>query len=403
MLLRIEVVESGHMVTQVSVCIGLVADPGVIAYSCCAPCKKSILFLNLTPKVKETGDTMFVRDAWYMAAWAREVADRPLARTICGEELVLYRDRQSGKPAALFDRCPHRGLPLHMGEVVDGGLQCGYHGVVMDCSGKCVFIPGQERIPAKAAVRSFPVVEKDRIVWIWMGDPAKAKPADIVNCDWHNDPVKWPHHEQMYHVKANYMLLVDNLMDLTHLGYVHRSTIGGNPKAHTDAEMKVTPKDSGLHFLRWLTNMEPPPSFRKAVDFPGLVDRWMEFEYHAPAAITQWSGALDVAKNARENRQQDGGFSVRLFHGLTPESDSTSHYFWSTAIGYKQDDPVAGETFFNEIATAFAEDKRIVEGQQSSLDRHGEAGLLDIVSDAARVHMRRIVKRMLEAQVPSAP
>lgn len=340
---------------------------------------------------------MFVRDAWYMAAWGREVADRPLGRTICGDEIVLYRDRSSGKVAALFDRCPHRGLPLHLGEVVDSGLQCGYHGVVMDCSGKCVSIPGQDRIPSKAAVRSFPVVEKDCIVWIWMGDPAKADATDIVDCAWHNDPVKWPHKEEIYHVKSNYMLLVDNLMDLTHLGYVHCSTIGGNPKAHTEAEMKVTPKDTGLHFIRWLMNMEPPPSFRKAVEFKGRVDRWMEFEYHAPAAITQWSGALDVDKQARENRDQDG-FSVRLFHGLTPETESTSHYFWSTATGYKQDDPATGETFFGEIAHAFAEDKRIVEAQQAALERHGEGGLVDIVSDAARVHMRRIVTRMLEGQ-----
>lgn len=340
---------------------------------------------------------MFVQDAWYVAAWGAEVADRPVPRTICGETVVMYRDRGTGQVAALHDRCPHRGLPLHMGEVVDAGLQCGYHGVVVDCSGKCVFIPGQERIPGKAAVRSFPVVERDCIVWIWMGDPARADASRIVDCSWHNDPKRWPHKEAMYHVGSNYMLLVDNLMDLTHLGYVHRSTIGGNPKAHTEAEMTVTPKDTGLHFIRWLMNMEPPPSFRKAVEFKDRVDRWMEFEFHAPAAIVQWSGAHDADRNARENRDQDGGFSVRLFHGLTPETETTSHYFWSTATGYKQDDPAAGETFFSEIATAFREDKRIVEAQQASLTHHGEDGLVDIVSDAARVHMRRIVRRMVES------
>ncbi len=337
---------------------------------------------------------MFARNAWYVAAWASEITDTPLARTICNDDVVIYRG-QDGAVAALQDRCAHRGAPLHLGDVVESGLRCGYHGMVFDAAGHCISIPGQDRIPGGAKVHAYPVVEKDRLVWIWMGDPAQADTGQIVDCSWHNDLVKWPHKEQMYSVNANYMLLVDNLMDLTHLGYVHKSTIGGNPKAHTDAEMKVTPKDSGLHFIRWLMNIDAPPSFKKAVDFKGRIDRWMEFEFFAPAAIVQWSGALDVERNARANREQDGGFSVRLFHGLTPETENSSFYFWSTATGYKQDDPSACETFYNEIAHAFTEDKRVVEAQQASLDRHGTAGLIDIVSDAARVHMRRIVDRMV--------
>jgi phenylpropionate dioxygenase-like ring-hydroxylating dioxygenase large terminal subunit len=341
---------------------------------------------------------MFVLNAWYVAAWADEIRDRPLARTICNEAIVMYREHGSRRVAALHDRCPHRGVPLHLGQVVEAGLQCGYHGLVLDGGGKCVFIPGQDRIPGKAAVRSFPVVEKDGLLWIWMGDAAKADASTIVDCWWHNDAATWPHKQEMYRVKANAMFLVDNLMDLTHLGYVHKSTIGGNPRAHTEAEMKVTPKETGLHFMRWLMNQDPPPSFRKAVPFKGKVDRWMEFEFFAPGAIVQWSGALDVDRDARRNRDQDGGFSVRLFHGLTPETESSSYYFWSTANGYRQDDPQAGETFFNEIALAFNEDKLVVEAQQLALDRHGDEGLVDMVSDSARVHMRRIVNRMMTGE-----
>jgi vanillate O-demethylase monooxygenase subunit len=236
-----------------------------------------------------------------------------------------------------------------------------------------------------------------------MGDADKADAAMIVDCSWHNETQKWPHRHAVYHVKANYMLLVDNLMDLTHLGTVHKSTIGGNARAHVEADMKVTPSDTGLHFIRWLADTVPPPSFRKAADFEGNVDRWMEFEFIAPASIVQWSGALDVGRDARRNRDQDGGFSARLFHGLTPETETTSHYFWSTANGYRQHDPEATATLFNEIAHAFNEDKHVIEQQQIALARHGEEGLVDTVSDVARVHMRRIAQRMCAAEAVEAP
>lgn len=337
---------------------------------------------------------MFIRNTWYIAAWGHEVKDAPLARTICNEEVVLFRDRGTGAVGVLEDRCCHRGTPLRLGEVTDQGLQCGYHGLVFNCAGTCVNIPGQDRIPPKAKVRSYPVIEKDEFVWIWIGDPEQADASKILNYPYHNDHAKWPHKHGMYHVKANYMLLVDNLMDLTHLGFVHKSTIGGNAKVHVDAKMTVTPKDNGLHFIRWMLDCTPPPSYTKAVTFKGNVDRWQEFEYVAPGSILQWSGALDVGRDAAGNRDQDGGFSLRLFHGLTPETDNTCFYFWSTANGYRQDDPQATEQLFVEIGTAFKEDKLIVEEQQKTLEKTGENNLVDIVSDRARVHMRRIVQRL---------
>lgn len=108
----------------------------------------------------------------------------------------------------------------------------------------------------------------------------------------------------------------------------------------------------------------------------------------------QWSGALDVGRGAQDRREQDGGFSLRLFHGLTPETESSCFYFWSTCNGYRQDEPEATEQLFAEIANAFTEDKAIVEAQQASLSVTGEDRLVDIVSDAARIHMRRTLQRL---------
>lgn len=340
---------------------------------------------------------MFIKNAWYMAAWGHEVGEEVLARTLCNVPVVLFREKETGKVAALRDRCCHRGAPLRFGQVVPEGLECGYHGMVFDAAGTCVRIPGQNKIPAKAKVNSYPVVEKDEIVWIWMGDAELADPARIVSYPYHNDHAKWPHKHQVYRVKANYMLLVDNLMDLTHLAFVHKNTIGGNPKAHVEAKMTVTPRDDGLHFIRWLMDSAPPPTYRNAVELGDRIDRWMEFQYIAPGTVTQWTGGIDSGKNAVQNRDQPG-FSLRIFHGLTPETDTTCFYFWSAANGYRQTDPHATDELFGEIDKAFNEDKTIVEAQQASLLENGEQDLVDIVSDAARIHMRRTVKRLIEAE-----
>ncbi|MEJ0069391.1 MAG: Rieske 2Fe-2S domain-containing protein [Pseudomonadota bacterium] len=132
---------------------------------------------------------MFVTNAWYVAAWSSEIGRQPLGRTLLNEPIVLFRDA-AGRAAALEDRCCHRAMPLSRGEPAAGGLRCGYHGLVFDGAGRCVEIPTQKTIPASLKVRSFPVEERDDLVWIWMGDPARADAAEIVAYPWH---ATWPH------------------------------------------------------------------------------------------------------------------------------------------------------------------------------------------------------------------
>jgi|SRR5579885_2083912 len=339
---------------------------------------------------------MLLRNAWYIAAWADELKRQPLGRRICNEPLVLFRDA-AGKPAALADRCCHRAAPLHLGAVVESGLQCGYHGLVFDGAGRCVAIPGQKLIPGDARVRAYPTVEKDQLIWVWMGDAALADPATIVDFPYHNDRTQWPNKHDMYPIKGNYMLMVDNLMDLTHLGYLHARTVGGNPNAHVGAEMKTVRTETGLKFTRWMKNSLPPPSYVKAAGFEGRIDRCQIFEFAAPSTVLQWTGATD-AGTATDNPERDFRFQFRLFHGLTPETESSCYYFWSVANGYRQNDPEATEQLYREIAPTFLEDKEMVEAQQARLDEFGEEGLVDIASDATRMHMRRMIERLIAAE-----
>jgi vanillate O-demethylase monooxygenase subunit len=259
----------------------------------------------------------------------------------------------------------------------------------------CRVRTGRRRRRACAATRSS---RKDGLVWIWPGDPAAADPALVVDYPYHSGPERWPHKHDMYAIRASYMLLIDNLMDLTHLGYVHGGTIGGDPKAHVAAKMQSTPTARGLEFTRWLLDSQPPPTYTKAVQFAGKVDRWQEFEYVAPGAVLQWSGAVDAGGGAYEHGRRDGGVHLRLFHAVTPETDSSCFYFWSAANGYRQDDPAATEQLFTEISAAFAQDKAIVELQQARLAELGEEGLVNVKADGARLHMRRVVADMIEAE-----
>jgi len=333
---------------------------------------------------------MLLRNAWYIAAWADELGSAPIARRICNEPVVLFRDKD-GHAAALEDRCCHRAAPLHLGNLVESGIQCGYHGLIFDASGRCVTIPGQSRIPEDARMRSYPLVEKNQLVWLWMGDPAMADPAKIVDFPYHDT---WPNKHDVYPIKGNYMLMVDNLMDLTHLGYLHAKTVGGNPAAHVNAEMQTTRTATGIKFTRWMRDSVPPPSYVKAAGFKGRVDRWQEFEWVAPSSVLQWTGAADVGTGAYEGKRE-GGFQFRLFHGLTPETETSCFYFWSCANGYRQNEPEATEQLYREIAPTFVEDKEMVEAQQARLGELGEQGLVNIVSDANRAIMRRFIDRQL--------
>jgi phenylpropionate dioxygenase-like ring-hydroxylating dioxygenase large terminal subunit len=223
------------------------------------------------------GESMFVHNAWYIATWSDEIAKRPLARRILGQPLVLFRD-DSGAAVALEDRCCHRGAPLSLGKIVPCGIQCGYHGLIFDSSGQCVLVPGDHKVPPGAQVRSYPVVERYAFVWVWMGDASKADHARLIKYPYHNDATHWPHQHTTLHLRCGYLLVVDNLMDLSHLGYVHTGTVGGDANAHVEAQMRTVRTPNGVRFERWMLNSAPPPTYIKAAGFKGQIDRWQEFE-----------------------------------------------------------------------------------------------------------------------------
>jgi vanillate O-demethylase monooxygenase subunit len=337
---------------------------------------------------------MYLNNAWYVAGWSNEMTSKPLGRTLLDEPVVMYRGK-SGKLVALEDRCCHRGMPLSHGEVFDNNIRCEYHGMTFEGSGRCVDIPGQSIIPQSAKVRSFPIEERDDLVWIWMGDPAKANVDEIVRWPWHGS---WPYKAKSEVLKCNYLLASDNLLDQTHGAYVHKSTLAAAPDDYARAEMHTDPTPDGVKFTRWMLNSIPPGIYANAVKFEGRVDRWQEFEYVAPSCILQFTGALDIGKGAYDKGVRDGGFGLRIFYGITPETEDTTWFFWSAANGYRQNEPEATEKLFVMMENAFKEDEIVLEAQHSMLKKLGDRPLINIASDVARMHARLALERKIAAE-----
>ena len=325
----------------------------------------------------------FLRNSWYVAAWDREVGRAPLARTILGEPIVLFR-KEKGEAVALEDRCCHRQLPLSMGKVEGDALRCGYHGLLFDSSGTCIEIPGQASVPPQARVRDYVLHEKYHWLWIWMGDPAKADPKLIPNW-WWADHAEWAFTRPgMIPVKCNYQLIADNVLDVTHLAYVHASSIGA--PSITEFPGKVEREERLVRFTRWIKDRPPPPMYREAGGFAGNVDRWQIVEHIPPCFTVNFAGCKDKSKR----------IDLMALSAPTPETESTTHYFFGFVRNFDLNDEKAERLFAEGMVKVFNEDIPILEAQQRNLDL-GRARV-DIGVDAAPLAARRMLQALLEAE-----
>lgn len=341
---------------------------------------------------------MFIRNAWYVAATSNECSsERPLARTLLSERVVLFRTPQ-GQPVALEDRCCHRLAPLSLGDIEEGGLRCRYHGMKFDAAGKCVEIPGQKNIPAVMCVRSFPLVERHGFLWIWMGTPQQADPAQIVDCHWNQAP-GWPTASGYIHYKANYQLIADNLLDFSHLTFVHRTTLANS--AFPDARPEIVAFDKGIRLYRQILDCEPSPLHAMAGRFTGRVDFWNRQVWWLPSVFENWAGSV-AAGGEGPPHERPGALHFRHFSLLTPETEKSTHYFWIHPCSFPHGDASMIEPVGNGIDTAFAEDRWIIEAQQQVMDASPHVRPKGAASDAALARVRTMIQQRLKNEADSA-
>ncbi len=316
--------------------------------------------------------------------------------------MVLYRTLD-GQVCALADACWHRLLPLSMGRLEGDELVCGYHGLHYNAKGRCTSMPSQEGVNPSACVKSYPVVERHRLIWVWTGDPALADPSLIADLHWNQHP-DWAADGKLIHVKCDYRLVIDNLMDLTHETYVHGSSIGN--AAVAEAPFVATHGDKTATITRWMENIEAPPFWAnqlfQARGYKGPVDRWQIIRFEAPSTVTidvgvapAGSGAVPNAAGESDRSQGVNGY---VLNTMTPETDQTCHYFWAIARNYSLNEQRLTHQMREGVAGIFREDELILEAQQQAINANPGHPFYNLNIDAGAMWARRLIDKMTEAE-----
>jgi len=337
---------------------------------------------------------MFVRNAWYVAAWDHELSRSMLRRIVLEEPVVLFRTTD-GKPVALEDRCCHRQAPLSMGKLAGNVVTCPYHGLQFDTTGRCIKVPSQEKIPQNAGVKSYPVVEKNHWIWIWTGDPAKADPALIEDFHWMDDPA-WRFGGSYLHVDGNYLLVVENLLDTTHLPFLHPNTLGTDSFARSEFEVKR--EGDRITVARYVMDDLPAPFHKQMGGFPdGMkVDRWQVTHYGPPSFVKLDVGSAPVGTAVRQG-ERGKGVNMWNLNAITPETHKTAHYFFAQAYNFKLDERWVSDMLRTQVHNIFLEDMAIIRAQQQNMDL-GPSPVQNLAQDKAWVAMRQIVQRLIQEE-----
>ena len=344
---------------------------------------------------------MFVRNSWYVAAFSSEIGRAPFARTILGEPVVLYR-RGDGSVAALQDRCCHRALPLSMGRVEGDALRCGYHGLLFDAAGTCIEVPGQTHVPPGAAVGAYPVHERWGWVWIWMGPSERADPTQIPDWWWMDHPdwrVVEGNGATPLHMECNYELITDNLMDVSHLTYVHSSSIGA--ESIPDFPIRTERRRRLVRMTRWVLDRPAAPFYQAAGKFSGNVDRWMITDTELPCHTVNDVGCAPADAGAADG-DRTRAVEFRVLNAPTPETATSTHYFYARPRRFAQDSAEMDEIFRTRFDAVFIEDKAVLEAQQRRLGAAPNAARIDINADIPGLAVRRMLRAIIEEERAAA-
>ncbi|HUA54970.1 MAG TPA: aromatic ring-hydroxylating dioxygenase subunit alpha [Candidatus Sulfotelmatobacter sp.] len=346
---------------------------------------------------------MFLRNHWYAAGFPDEIGRTLLARTLLGEDVLFYR-RADGAPVALENRCAHRRLPLSMGALVGDAVQCGYHGLEYDHTGACIKIPGQHGAP-NVRLRAYPLVERHRYLWIWMGDPALADPSLIPDFSRLDAPDVGVTRIQLK-PDCHVQLVIDNLLDLSHLAYVHNTTTG-NAALAEDAEVRTERRGDVVQVKRWVRNVVPAPTFVQFGGYNGRVNLWQVSEFRPPSyvRVSYGSAPADHPMPDGDDIWSHGHWGFAVFHGLTPETDRTTHQFRHVAHDRGLGDAQVTAEFYRQCDQIIREDLAIFAVQQRALD--AEAGdappsavnaRVAIHADGGLLQARLINERLMREQ-----
>jgi phenylpropionate dioxygenase-like ring-hydroxylating dioxygenase large terminal subunit len=341
-----------------------------------------------------TGRMMWARNCWYVIAWEHEIpaaeSSQLFSRKLLNEPILVYR-KSDGSLVAMEDRCPHRHAPLSQGRKEGDEIRCGYHGLKFNAQGQCVEIPGMARAPAKICTRCYPVVSKNNWIFVWMGDPALADPIglpDNFSCadsQWRNLP-------GYLHYDTPYLLICDNLLDFSHLSYVHEKTLGGSTaiaQSRPQIETVTTPGQRGIKVTRRVPNVPAPPFYQRFRTFDTLLDRWFIYEFLMPGTLLMHSGGRPV-----NDAPDDLSNAVQLHscQTLSPETENSTHYFFQQSHQAGLGDDTVTQSIYDSLVSAFEEDRAMISAQHRNLGLAGGTAMVPLHFDAALLQFRKLVE-----------
>lgn len=334
----------------------------------------------------------FLKNVWYMAGWSDELGEGLLGRRLFDRQIVLYRTATG--VAALADRCPHRFAPLSLGEKSGDAIVCPYHGLAYDGSGKCVRNPFSETIPAAARVDAWHVEEKHGIMWLWGGAADEADTGTIPDFSMVEDNAYTRVVRGYTLLEAPYEFGIDNLMDLSHIEFVHKGSFAGNGVIFTG---KHTIKDEGetLRSNWWMPGVKAPPHTVGIYPPEMVTDHWLDMRWNAPGSMHLEIGACPAGE------ERTGGLLAHQAHILTPASPTTTHYFWATTRYHELESTEVDNFLRGLFAQAFdEEDKPIIKAAYENLEGQDfwDARPLSLGIDSGGVRVRRKLEARLKAE-----
>lgn len=344
------------------------------------------------------GSTGLVHDRWYIAAFASEVTRTPLERTILGKPVVMYRT-EAGAAVAMYGLCPHRYFPLALGKLEGDAIVCGYHGFTFAADGKCIRIPAQDS-GAGFCQPTYRIEERGPLCWIWMGQPVRCDPALIPPYDdfgldqpgWRNGT------EYLLHLPGRAQLLVDNLMDLTHLPYIHHHIPGGDVFKKTPM---VAEERERSYRLRRLSK-SPWTGFFDLLygaghRFESLCEMESLTDFYGPELIRTTGPVVTAIDGASGVPAAIG--QVNFIHGITPETETTTHYWALITRNHRLDDPALDGLLTEMDRHVRQQDVEAIAAVEARVDL-GAAFQRELLakSDAPAVKVRQKIQALIDAE-----
>jgi len=343
-------------------------------------------------------NTPYLKNTWYVAALSTELDKDLLSRVLLDTKIVFYR-KEDGTPVALLDRCPHRFAPLSMGKQCGNDVVCPYHGLAFNSEGNCTSNPhGNKRIPTKAKVPSFPLMEKHGFIWIWMGDEVadENQLPDYTTLDTgHNNAIaytymKWPCH---------YELIIDNVMDLSHVDHLHGEII--TTRGQLSPQIPKLEENAGQLAASWEWKQTPPMLiFNDFLPEPGKeASHRVTVTWAKPANIQLSIGCSQG--NQPITFESEESVSQYDLHVCTPESENSTHYFFVTRRNHHVEDAEYNQIKIQNMHAAFElEDGPILNAVEEAMETPDFLSLDPVLisSDAAPVRVRRTLKALIEEE-----